>query len=42
MNYNIRSDGFTLDFASEADCISLLEKENVYMLFNEQKFIKRK
>lgn len=40
--YYISDDGFGYNFASEAYNISLLEKEGVYMLFNEQKFVKRK
>ena len=40
--YYISNDGFGYNFASEAYNISLLEKEGVYMLFNEQKFVKRK
>ena len=40
--YYISDDGFGYNFASEACNISLLEKEGVYMLFNEQKFVKRK
>ena len=40
--YYISDDGFEYNFASEAYSISLLEKEGVYMLFNERKFVKRK
>ena len=40
--YYISNDGFEYDFASEAYNICFLEKEGVYMLFNEQKFVKRK
>lgn len=40
--YYISDDGFEYNFASEAYNISLLEKEGVYMLFNERKFVKRK
>lgn len=40
--YYISDDGFGYNFASEAYNISLLEKEGVYMLLNEQKFVKRK
>lgn len=40
--YYVSVDGFEYDFASEAYNICLLEKEGVYMLFNEQKFVKRK
>lgn len=40
--YYISDDGFGYNFASEAYNISLLEKEGVYMLFNEQKFVKCK
>ena len=40
--YYISNDGFEYDFASEVYNICLLEKEGVYMLFNERKFVKRK
>ena len=40
--YYISNDGFEYNFASEAYNICLLEKEGVFMLFNEQKFVKRK
>ena len=40
--YYISDDGFEYNFASEAYNISILEKEGVYMLFNERKFVKRK
>ena len=41
-SYYISSDGMEYNFASEAYGICLLESEGVYMLFNEQKFVKRK
>ena len=40
--YYVSSDGFEYNFASEAYNICLLGKEGVFMLFNEQKFVKRK
>ena len=40
--YYVSSDGFEYNFASEAYNVCLLEKEGVFMLFNKQKFVKRK
>ena len=40
--YYVSRDGFAYDFASESYLVSLLEEEDVYMLFNEQRFVKRK
>lgn len=42
LSYYISSDGMEYNFASEAYGICLLESEGVYMMFNEQKFVKRK
>lgn len=40
--YYVSRDGFAYDFAGESFLVSLLEEEGVYMLFSEQRFVKRK